>query len=128
MGGELLEHRRRDREVRVFGNVVHEDRHGARVPDRAEVVDEGGGRERRREIPGRAHQHRVRPGHGGRPAPGDGLAGGLRAGPGEKPARRFFISRWNSDQTPGMGNREKMALCQPEWFIEQPEELMEIFE
>lgn len=28
----------------------------------------------------------------------------------------------------GMGNREKMALCQPEWFIEQPEELMEIFE
>jgi len=28
----------------------------------------------------------------------------------------------------GMGNREKMAACQPEWFIERPEELMEIFE
>ena len=27
----------------------------------------------------------------------------------------------------GMGNREKMAACQPDWFIEQPEELMEIF-
>lgn len=27
----------------------------------------------------------------------------------------------------GMGNREKMAACRPEWFIEQPEELMEIF-
>lgn len=27
----------------------------------------------------------------------------------------------------GMGNREKMAACGPEWFIEQPEELMEIF-
>jgi phosphoglycolate phosphatase len=28
----------------------------------------------------------------------------------------------------GMGNRERMAACQPEWFIERPEELMEIFE
>ncbi|HKE62096.1 MAG TPA: HAD-IA family hydrolase [Nitrospira sp.] len=28
----------------------------------------------------------------------------------------------------GMGNREKMTACQPEWFIERPEELMEIFE
>jgi phosphoglycolate phosphatase len=28
----------------------------------------------------------------------------------------------------GMGNREKMAACKPEWFIERPEELMEIFE
>jgi phosphoglycolate phosphatase len=28
----------------------------------------------------------------------------------------------------GMGNREKMAACQPDWFIERPEELMEIFE
>ena len=27
----------------------------------------------------------------------------------------------------GMGNREKMAACEPEWFIERPEELMEIF-
>ncbi|TKB77992.1 MAG: HAD family hydrolase [Nitrospira sp.] len=27
----------------------------------------------------------------------------------------------------GMGDREKMAACRPEWFIEQPEELMEIF-
>ena len=27
----------------------------------------------------------------------------------------------------GMGNREKMAACGPEWFIERPEELMEIF-
>ncbi len=27
----------------------------------------------------------------------------------------------------GMGNREKMAACQPEWFVERPEELMEIF-
>lgn len=27
----------------------------------------------------------------------------------------------------GMGNREKMAACKPEWFIEQPEELMELF-
>jgi len=27
----------------------------------------------------------------------------------------------------GMGNREKMAACQPDWFIERPEELMEIF-
>jgi phosphoglycolate phosphatase len=28
----------------------------------------------------------------------------------------------------GMGNREKMAACQPDWFIEKPEQLMEIFE
>lgn len=28
----------------------------------------------------------------------------------------------------GMGNREKMAACQPDWFIEQPEQLMEIFQ
>lgn len=28
----------------------------------------------------------------------------------------------------GMGNREKMAACQPDWFIEKPEELLEIFE
>lgn len=27
----------------------------------------------------------------------------------------------------GMGNREKMAACQPEWFIERPEQLMELF-
>ncbi|HYM36978.1 MAG TPA: HAD-IA family hydrolase [Nitrospiraceae bacterium] len=27
----------------------------------------------------------------------------------------------------GMGNREKMAACKPEWFIETPEELMEVF-
>jgi phosphoglycolate phosphatase len=27
----------------------------------------------------------------------------------------------------GMGNREKMAACRPDWFIEQPEQLMEIF-
>lgn len=27
----------------------------------------------------------------------------------------------------GMGNREKMRVCQPDWFIERPEELMEIF-
>lgn len=27
----------------------------------------------------------------------------------------------------GMGNRGKMAVCQPDWFIEQPEELMELF-
>jgi phosphoglycolate phosphatase len=27
----------------------------------------------------------------------------------------------------GMGNREKMAACQPDWFIEKPEQLMEIF-
>lgn len=26
----------------------------------------------------------------------------------------------------GMGNREKMAACQPDWFIEKPEELMEV--
>ncbi len=28
----------------------------------------------------------------------------------------------------GMGNREKMAACNPDWFIERPEQLMEIFE
>jgi phosphoglycolate phosphatase len=28
----------------------------------------------------------------------------------------------------GMGNRQKMSACQPDWFIERPEELMEIFE
>lgn len=27
----------------------------------------------------------------------------------------------------GMGNRAKMAACQPDWFIETPEQLMEIF-
>ena len=27
----------------------------------------------------------------------------------------------------GMGHRERMAACRPEWFIERPEELMEIF-
>ncbi len=27
----------------------------------------------------------------------------------------------------GMGNRDKMAACKPEWFIERPEELMELF-
>ncbi len=27
----------------------------------------------------------------------------------------------------GMGNRTKMAACQPDWFIERPEELMELF-
>ncbi|MER3425417.1 MAG: phosphoglycolate phosphatase [Nitrospiraceae bacterium] len=27
----------------------------------------------------------------------------------------------------GMGNREKMAACRPDWFIENPEELMELF-
>lgn len=27
----------------------------------------------------------------------------------------------------GMGNREKMAACQPDWFIERPEELRELF-
>jgi phosphoglycolate phosphatase len=27
----------------------------------------------------------------------------------------------------GMGNREKMAACRPDWFIERPEELMELF-
>ena len=26
----------------------------------------------------------------------------------------------------GMGNRDKMASCEPEWFIETPEELMEV--
>lgn len=28
----------------------------------------------------------------------------------------------------GMGNRAKMEACRPDWFIEQPEQLMEIFE
>jgi phosphoglycolate phosphatase len=27
----------------------------------------------------------------------------------------------------GMGNRQKMAACRPDWFIERPEELMELF-
>lgn len=27
----------------------------------------------------------------------------------------------------GMGNREKMAACNPDWFIEQPEDLIELF-
>jgi phosphoglycolate phosphatase len=27
----------------------------------------------------------------------------------------------------GMGNREKMAACNPEWFIEQPQDLMRLF-
>ncbi|MDH4155624.1 MAG: HAD-IA family hydrolase [Nitrospira sp.] len=27
----------------------------------------------------------------------------------------------------GMGNRQKMETCQPDWFIEKPEQLMEIF-
>jgi phosphoglycolate phosphatase len=27
----------------------------------------------------------------------------------------------------GMGNRERMAACRPDWFIETPEELMELF-
>ena len=27
----------------------------------------------------------------------------------------------------GMGNREKMAACQPDWFIERPEQLTELF-
>ena len=27
----------------------------------------------------------------------------------------------------GMGNREKMAACRPDWFIERPEDLMELF-
>ena len=28
----------------------------------------------------------------------------------------------------GMGNRDKMAACQPDWFIERPEELIGLFE
>jgi phosphoglycolate phosphatase len=28
----------------------------------------------------------------------------------------------------GMGNRARMAACGPDWFIERPEELMELFE
>lgn len=27
----------------------------------------------------------------------------------------------------GMGNREKMAACKPDWFVERPEQLMELF-
>ncbi len=27
----------------------------------------------------------------------------------------------------GMGNRERMRACEPDWFIERPEDLMEIF-
>jgi phosphoglycolate phosphatase len=27
----------------------------------------------------------------------------------------------------GMGNREKMAACKPDWFIEKPEEMIELF-
>jgi phosphoglycolate phosphatase len=27
----------------------------------------------------------------------------------------------------GMGNREKMMACRPDWFIEQPEELVDLF-
>lgn len=27
----------------------------------------------------------------------------------------------------GMGNREKMAACKPDWFIKKPEELIELF-
>jgi phosphoglycolate phosphatase len=27
----------------------------------------------------------------------------------------------------GMGNREKMAACNPDWFIEKPEKLIELF-
>ncbi|MBI4401074.1 MAG: HAD-IA family hydrolase [Nitrospirae bacterium] len=27
----------------------------------------------------------------------------------------------------GMGNRERMAACRPDWFIEKPEELIELF-
>ena len=27
----------------------------------------------------------------------------------------------------GMGNRDKMAACKPDWFIERPEQLMELF-
>jgi phosphoglycolate phosphatase len=27
----------------------------------------------------------------------------------------------------GMGNRAKMKACGPDWFIERPEELMELF-
>ena len=28
----------------------------------------------------------------------------------------------------GMGNREKMAACNPDWFIEQPEDLIGLFD
>jgi phosphoglycolate phosphatase len=27
----------------------------------------------------------------------------------------------------GMGDREKMNACGPDWFIEKPEEMMELF-
>jgi phosphoglycolate phosphatase len=27
----------------------------------------------------------------------------------------------------GMGNRAKMEACHPDWFIERPEQLMELF-
>ena len=27
----------------------------------------------------------------------------------------------------GMGNRQKMEACQPDWFIEKPEQLTELF-
>lgn len=27
----------------------------------------------------------------------------------------------------GMGNREKIAACKPDWFVERPEQLMELF-
>ena len=27
----------------------------------------------------------------------------------------------------GMGNRARMVACQPDWFIERPEQLMELF-
>jgi phosphoglycolate phosphatase len=27
----------------------------------------------------------------------------------------------------GMGNREKMAACNPDWFIEKPEDLIGLF-
>ncbi len=27
----------------------------------------------------------------------------------------------------GMGNRDKMASCRPDWFIEQPQDLIELF-
>jgi phosphoglycolate phosphatase len=28
----------------------------------------------------------------------------------------------------GMGNRERMAACRPDWFIEKPEQLIELFQ
>jgi phosphoglycolate phosphatase len=27
----------------------------------------------------------------------------------------------------GMGNRERMLACRPDWFIERPEDLIELF-